>query len=80
MSGHDFANGGLRQALFEIGALFFITKMFFLGEDDEKTIKDLMTELDEARASPGYATLENFSISTRHYCLHFFFFHFAAPR
>lgn len=42
-----------QQAFFEIGALFFISKMFFLGEDDEKTIKDLMKELEEARASPG---------------------------
>lgn len=40
--------------MFEIGAMFFISKMFFLGEDDEKTIKDLMTELDEARGSPGF--------------------------
>jgi hypothetical protein len=31
----------LGPALFEIGALFFISKMFFLGEDDEKTIADL---------------------------------------
>eukprot|EP01102_Stenamoeba_stenopodia_P002361 TRINITY_DN1217_c0_g1_i1.p2 TRINITY_DN1217_c0_g1~~TRINITY_DN1217_c0_g1_i1.p2 ORF type:complete len:430 (-),score=127.21 TRINITY_DN1217_c0_g1_i1:1660-2949(-) len=40
-------------ALFEIGALFFVTKFFFLGEDDEKRIERLERELEEARRSPG---------------------------
>jgi hypothetical protein len=40
-------------ALFEIGALFFISKFFFLGEDDEKRIERLEKELKDARRSPG---------------------------
>src|SRR5689334_20190257 len=40
-------------ALFEIGALFFISKFFFLGEDDEKRIERLEQELEDARRSPG---------------------------
>eukprot|EP00039_Didymoeca_costata_P020842 m.342597 g.342597 ORF g.342597 m.342597 type:complete len:405 (+) comp21600_c0_seq1:109-1323(+) len=39
--------------LFEIGALFFIEKFFFLVSDDEKIIKILREELAEARKSPG---------------------------
>jgi len=39
--------------LFEIGALFFISKFFFLGEDDEMKIERLEKELEEARRSPG---------------------------
>jgi hypothetical protein len=32
-------------ALFEIGALFFISKMFFFGEDDERRIERLEREV-----------------------------------
>eukprot|EP00041_Stephanoeca_diplocostata_P016358 m.321950 g.321950 ORF g.321950 m.321950 type:complete len:467 (-) comp20339_c0_seq6:99-1499(-) len=39
--------------LFEIGALFFIEKFFFLASDDEKIIKALRVELAEALRSPG---------------------------
>lgn len=39
--------------LFEIGALFFVTKFFFVAEDDEKVMKELKQQLQEALASPG---------------------------
>ena len=33
--------------------MFFLSKLFFLGEDDEKTIADLQQELEESRKSAG---------------------------
>eukprot|EP00040_Diaphanoeca_grandis_P019249 m.101526 g.101526 ORF g.101526 m.101526 type:complete len:457 (-) comp27333_c0_seq7:111-1481(-) len=41
------------HGIFEIGALFFIEKFFFLAADDEKIIKDLKARLDAALRSPG---------------------------
>eukprot|EP01114_Cavostelium_apophysatum_P019189 TRINITY_DN6114_c0_g1_i1.p1 TRINITY_DN6114_c0_g1~~TRINITY_DN6114_c0_g1_i1.p1 ORF type:complete len:288 (-),score=66.93 TRINITY_DN6114_c0_g1_i1:167-1030(-) len=41
------------QGLFEIGALFFISKFFFMAEDSELMVERLEKELKEARASPG---------------------------
>ena len=40
-------------ALFEIGALFFINKFFFLAEDNELWIERLERQLEEAKRSPG---------------------------
>jgi hypothetical protein len=43
----------LGSAFFEFGALFFITKFFFLVEDNEILIERLQKQLAEARRSPG---------------------------
>jgi len=52
-----FSNGNpiqiIGDSFFEIGALFFISKFFFLAEDTEWQIERLEKELDEARKSPG---------------------------
>ena len=44
----------LGPALFAIGALFFISRLFFIAEDDEKRIKALEEELQRARQSPAF--------------------------
>lgn len=41
------------ESLFEIGALFFISKFFFISEGDEQRIERLERQLKEARESPG---------------------------
>jgi len=37
----------------DIGVLFFISRLFFLGEDDERTIERLEKQLNEARKAVG---------------------------
>jgi len=40
-------------AIFEIGVLFFVSKFFFLQEDEELQIERLESQLEEALRSPG---------------------------
>ena len=53
---HD-ADAGIEatvgSAFFEFGALFFITKFFFMVEDNEIIIERLEKQLEEAKRSPG---------------------------
>jgi len=49
--GEVFSSVG--AVLFETGAIFFVSKMFFLAEDDEMRIERLEKQLEEAMLSPG---------------------------
>lgn len=49
----DVSVTSIGYSLFEIGALFFISKFFFLVEDSELWIERLERQLEEAKRSPG---------------------------